>query len=380
MGDLDPEFDNDHYAILRIDKNANTTKIKMTYRSLEKLLKSEEEKIKAQLAYSVLVNPTRRLAYDMEQERRTAFNLFFANEMIKEHVKKEEFVRKEGVNQFADVHASLREVFTGTQKELAVEVVTPCWECFDTCDRCRGAGSITGFVMMTTGVQHRQEAKCPRCSGKGYARVFKEEAEAPEAEPTSTSEAAPTSTSEAAPTSTSEALEAEPVSTSEAVPTCSTCRSTYAVKETRMVKLEIPIGAETGKTWTFPGLGEQIPHGTPGDFIVRLVVDPCEDLRITRHGEHLKAKLRIPFVSTIVGKDYEFALPTGELMKFHTSIFEEVLNPGRLYIIKEKGMQLSDGKRGSLLVHFDIDYASCKIARSHEAMDALAVALNKVLV
>lgn len=352
MGDLDPEFDNDHYAILRLDKEANSTKIKMTYRNLEKLLKTEEEKIKAQLAYSVLVNPTRRLAYDMEQERRAAFNLFFANEMIKEHVKKEEFVRKQGVNQYAEVRASLLDVFNGAQKELAVEVVTPCWDCFDTCDRCRGSGSITGFVMMTTGVQHRQEAKCPKCGGKGYARVIKD----------------------------ADADDDDDAEVEAPVTECITCRSMDAIKETRVIKVDVPVGAESGKKWTFHGLGEQIPHGTPGDLIVRLVVEPFTDARITRHGEHLKAKLRIPFINTIVGQDYEFMLPTGETMRFNTSIFEEVLNPGRLYIIKDKGMRLPDEVRGSLLVHFDIDYASCKIETcSPEAMEAVTVALNRVL-
>jgi len=257
--------------------------------------------------------------------------------------------------------------------------------------------------MMPSGVQHRKQAKCDKCSGMGYAKRAANQApelmavkiksavedpvdEEPVYESIEVLEARAAAAAaadaayaaelaaeaEAAAAAAAEAAAVTAAADEVAVTECPTCKNLDVIKEVRNVCVAVPVGAETGLIFTFEGLGEQVPHGTAGDLIVRLIVDPYVDARITRHGEHIKAKLTASFIETIVGKDYELHLPSGEDMRFNTSIFEEIINPARLYIIKEKGLCAGGGSgtRGDLLVHFDVDYSACKLPvsqrQSHE--------------
>ena len=406
MGDLDPELDQDHYAVLRLDRTSTSAHVKRSYRELLKYVKNETERIELHLSYSVLVNPSRRNAYDREQDRRAQFNLFFANEMIKTHNETETIVRKQGVHHYAELHVSLSEIYSGIDKTHTITVNKPCWECYTICAKCRGSGAVTGFAMMPTGVQHRTQAKCGICDGKGYAKlavlstltsqvvqatqtvqasvvddpVNNERVYEPLENLIKKSENEEDSSSLSDLTITTPVLEDSVSAAAAAV--CKTCQSHDVICEIETIQVKVPIGAESGLTFKFPGLGEQIPHGVSGDLIVRLIVDPSNDPRITRHGEHLKAKLSIPFINTIIGSTYDITLPSGEIMHFHTSIFEEVLNPGRVYIIKDKGMLKATGEKGSLLVHFDVDYAACKLPlanRSEIALTALTQAWSNVI-
>jgi DnaJ-class molecular chaperone len=426
MGDLDPELDQDHYAVLRLDRTATSASIKRAYKDLQRYVKNETERLELHLAYSVLVNPSRRVMYDRVQDKRAEFNLFFANEMIKKHNETETIVRKQGVHHYADLQVTLEEAFTGINKEHIVTVVKPCWECYGICAKCRGCGAVTGFVLMPTGVQHRTNSKCGACNGKGFAKHKTTVVSAPVTAVVNNGVADPmcndkvyvpieelikeevgADANEKVEVEVEKAVEVDKEKEEEAVDKlneksndnkianencneqantlCKTCKSLEdlpVIIETVIVNVKVPVGADSGMTFTFPGLGEQIPHGIHGDLIVRLIVDPSSDTRITRHGEHLKAKLSIPFINTITGRNYDIVLPSGEIMHFHTSIFEEVLNPGRIYIIKEKGMQKTSGIRGSLLVHFDVDYAACKlplVKRSEDAMNALEKAWGTMI-
>jgi len=193
----------DYYATLGVPKNATEKDIKSTYRRLARKwhpdanpenTKAAEEKFKEiSEAYEVLGDPEKRKKYDAlgsdwqraaqqaEQQRQyhrtynegdfgfdsfnggagagagpsgfsDFFDMFFSGIGRRQSAQSTSFVRR-GQDLETTIELSLRDVFDGGKKAVALQVE-------DLCSRCHGTGTDNGRL-------------CPQCSGTGRILVTK---------------------------------------------------------------------------------------------------------------------------------------------------------------------------------------------------------------
>jgi molecular chaperone DnaJ len=287
----------DYYHLLGVERGASEGEIKKAFRRLARELHPDvnrhdpeaEEKFKrAAQAYEVLSDPERRRVYDAFGEKglrsggwtpRAGFGNL-------EDVLESFFGRGDplfsdlfgfgragpaaGGDVAAEIAISLREVLTGTTRELSFDAVTVCERCrgngaepgtpIRTCSACEGVGEIRRVTQTAFG-QMMRAAPCDRCGGAG--RV-------PE----------------------------QP---------CGECRGRGRVSGTRTWEVEVPPGIESGQRIRIAGAGHAGEAGArPGALYVSVHVE--EDERFRREGTDLVTVVEISATEAMLGT--EIAVPT----------------------------------------------------------------------
>ncbi len=169
-----------------------------------------------------------------------------------------------------DVEISLEEAFKGTEKEINLRKAVVCDKCagsgaepgskIKTCSTCRGQGRVEqrtggGFFSFS------QVVVCPECRGRGKI---------PEKN-------------------------------------CSKCGGDGRVKESKVLRVKIPVGIQSGQVISLAGQGEAgAPGAAAGDLYI--TVHLRSDPRFTREGDNLFYDLPISFTQAALGDKIE--IPT----------------------------------------------------------------------
>lgn len=177
MNIKDIDFNKDYYKTLGIDKNADDSEIKKTYRKLslkyhpdrhtddseEDKKKAEEKFVEVNEAYSILSNKELRAAYD-----RGPVNPFmgFGNSMGD--------APQPGQTLVVRIKVSYDDICHGIKdKTIKYKRMVRCDVCHgeggegvETCSYCHGTGMITETKNIMGSIFHRQYT-CPHCYGKG---------------------------------------------------------------------------------------------------------------------------------------------------------------------------------------------------------------------
>ena len=330
----------DYYHLLGVERGASEGEIKKSFRRLARELHPDvnrhdpeaEEKFKrAAQAYEVLSDPERRRVYDAfgEEGLRSGGWSPRAGFGNLEDVLASFFGRGDplfsdlfgfgragpaaGGDVAAEIAVSLREVLTGTTRELSFDAVTVCERCrgngaepgtpIRTCSACEGVGEIRR-VSRTAFGQMMRAAPCDRCGGAG--RV-------PE----------------------------QP---------CGECRGRGRVSGTRTWEVEVPPGIESGQRIRVAGAGHAGEAGArPGDLYVGVHVE--DDKRFRREGTDLVTVVEISATQAMLGT--EIAVPTldGE----REIAVEPGTQPGDRIVLRSIGLpQLRGAHRGDQHVFVNV--------------------------
>jgi DnaJ-class molecular chaperone len=301
----------DYYKILNLDKNASDNDIKKAYHNLA--LKYHPDKSggddtkfkEINGAYEVLSDPVKKRDYDNPPQQ-ADFNIFeslFRNFGQRSQQYNPENSRRNNINYILNIQ--LRDIYTGLDKTLKIKVKRECMSCKLRCLICNGNGVIQQTIQQGPFIQQIQ-TMCNNCNAKGFT-INKNES-------------------------------------------CVFCLGSLQKEEIHTVTINIARSCPENKTFTFPGLGEQIqsPKEHPGDLVVSLKVLP--DPHFIRENDHLIYHMKITLVESIIGK--QITIPHFEKdININTNMFG-ILNPNKRYHIKKMGLNTN----GDLIFVFEITY------------------------
>ena len=223
--------------------------------------------------------------------------------------------RRQGPGRGADLkyrlQVSLDEAFAGKKAEITVPGSVACETCDGTgakpgsgptvCGTCRGAGRVRmqqGFFTI--------ERTCPDCGGEG--RVITDP--------------------------------------------CTDCGGQGRVQRERTLKIDVPMGIESGTRIRLAGEGEAGPRGGPeGDLYI--FVEIGEHELFERDGPDLYCALPIPMTTAALGGEME--APTIEGGRVAVKI-PEGTQTGKRFRVRGKGMtKLNQKGRGDLYVEIGVE-------------------------
>jgi molecular chaperone DnaJ len=320
----------DYYDVLGVDKNADDSTIKKSYRKLAMQFhpdknpddKAAEEKFKeASEAYEVLSDPEKKKLYDqyghaglenafgghgfswenfthqddLNDIFGSGFSSIFENFFGGGFGGRSKQQSNRGEDLQIELSLSLKEIAVGAEKKIKIGVK-------DACDKCNGAGSSDGNTESCTGCrgtgqvrQNRQTlfgqmqtvSECPSCRGEG--KIIKNR--------------------------------------------CSKCYGEGRMGKVNEINVKIPAGVEEGQYIRLRGQGNVGPRGgSRGDILV--LIHEKQDDQFERDGRDLYIKYPISFSQAALGD--EIIVPT-----LQSSVKMKIpagTQNGRIFRLKGQGL------------------------------------------
>lgn len=334
----------DYYEILDVKRNASQAEIKSAYR--KKALQyhpdknpgdpTAEEKFKeAAEAYEVLGNEQKRARYDQYGHAGVQGDAggFGGGGMTVEDIfshfgdifggsfggfggfsggRRTRRVNK-GSNLRVKVKLSLKDIAAGVEKKIKVTKYVACKACegtgaqngtaFSECSTCHGAGQVTRISNTFLG-QMQSTTTCPSCGGEGKSITSK----------------------------------------------CPSCYGEGIVKDTEVVKLNIPAGVAEGMQMSVSGKGNAARRGgVNGDLLV--VIEEEKHPELLRDGNDLIYYLYLSFPEAALGVPVEIPTVDGKV-KIKV---EPGTQPGKILRLRGKGLPDINGYgKGDLLVNINV--------------------------
>ena len=129
---------------------------------------------------------------------------------------------------------------------------------------------------------------------------------------------------------------------------CSSCHGHGVYKKQEEVVVRIPVGIENGQMIRLAGAGEAMAHGASGDLYIKVSVMP--DAVFSREGNNLTMKLPIRLSEALLGSEHSIKTPDGII----TVKIPEGVSIGEILRVRGKGVPITPGKRGDLLIKLEI--------------------------
>ncbi len=203
------------------------------------------------------------------------------------------------------------------------------------CQTCHGSGAKAGTTMIT----------CKTCNGQGQIRESKK---------TIFGNIASTKVCETC-------LGAGEVPKE----TCETCKGKGVLRREEEISIVIPAGIRDGEMIRMTGYGEAVSKGTTGDLYIKINVAPHPVFK--RDGHDLVMNLNLKLSDALLGTEYPIETLDGEIsVKIPEGVgINEVLR------VKGKGVPVSKGKRGDLLIKLNIKLPAKLSKKAHGLVEEL---------
>lgn len=352
--------DQDLYALLGVDRDADADTIKKAYRRLARQLHPDvnpdpgtQERFKeVSRAYEVLSDPQKRAAYDRGGDVfggaggfgagfsfTDIMDAFFGGQAgaqgrgprPRSHRGQDALIRME---------VSLAEAAFGVARELKVDTAVVCTTCHGEgaapgthpvpCETCRGTGEVAHVQRSFLG-EIRTLRPCSACRGYGT-------------------------------------LIPDP---------CRECSGDGRVRARRSITVKIPAGVDNGTRVQLAGEGEVGPGGgPPGDLYVEVQVAPHEVF--TRDGTTLHCAVTVPMTAAALGTSLTLPTLEADLQPANgaETSFRLELKPGTQsgseHTFRGRGVPGLRGGRGDLVVTVVVDTPTRLDPRQEELLRELA--------
>lgn len=312
----------DYYKILGVDRNATEEEVKRAYRRLARKYhpdlnpgnKEAEEKFKEiNEAYSVLIDPEKRMQYDRGEtfkfegfdfgkaNFRDIFDFDFADIFSDLFGQGRRDVPQKGNDILIKITLNLEEAYKGVIKSINFSRRINCTQCggaggteMRNCLQCNGRGVIKtsrGFFAI-------QEI-CPSCKGTG--KIISKR--------------------------------------------CTDCGGTGFTTKTETLNVKIPAGVDNGSRVKVRGMGEAGTHGGPsGDLIIEIILKDHPLFR--RDGNDIYLVIPITFGEAVSGTKIEIPTLDGKtVMTIPSGTQSE-----QKFKLKGKGFPKPGGGHGDMYV------------------------------
>ncbi len=306
-----------YYELLGVDKTANDKELKSAYRKLSMKYhpdrnpddKIAEEKFKEiSEAYHILIDASKRQAYDMGVSPGTIYNnpideilknMGFNIHMDFNNIHSQPGSVKQKMQITQQLNITLQEAVFGCEKEITVPAYMSCVECNGiggdkvVCQKCSGAGHTTRFL---GAMQYR--STCITCNGKGHT-----------------------------------------LSTA-----CRACNQEGIKKQMRSVKMKIPGGVQSQ-------VALHIASEPEDKCEVFVVINVIKHPTINRNGATLFSTEKISCIDAMFGGQIKISTIDGEA----ALIIPPGTQQGQQLVIEGRGGILTSGRANHIVnVHIDI--------------------------
>ncbi len=358
----------DYYSILGVNKNASDEEIKKAYRKMamkyhpdtNKGDKDAEEKFKEiNTAYDVLKDPQKRAAYDKfghdtftnsgmgngsqhnggfggNQNGFSGFDFNFGGGQggfsdIFENIfgdfmggsgrGKQKSMR--GADLKYSIRITLKEAYTGCEKEVEIRKHEPC-------DKCNGSGDKNG----------NPPKQCPHCggsgrvsSGQGFFRITQD-----------------------CPHCYGTGLKVENP--------CDKCSGTGIISKSKKLKIKIPAGIQDGMSLVVKGEGDAGPNNS-GKGNLYIYPEISNHKFYKRNNNDLIANLDVPFTTAILGGETEIETVDGRTLNVK---IPRGTDPGSKLKISNEGMPIINStSKGNLYLDVSISMPK-KLSKKQEEL------------
>lgn len=229
------------------------------------------------------------------------------------------------------MHISLQEAYTGSHKNIQINLQKVCLSCKETCPACQGRGQITNMVRNGIFTQVITQP-CNTCNGSGHILHGRDK--------------------------------------------CNECKGRGQYNDEKRIEVDIPAGVTSGHQIRINGMGEQKQNSdeVPGDLILQIHIN--EHPQFIREGNNLKTIKEITFKESILGKKFTIDHFSGPL-EINTVDFG-IIEPAKKYELNGKGMPCDNNKKryGNLIIQFSIIYPSNKFTQ--DDIKVLETAFNSI--
>ena len=133
---------------------------------------------------------------------------------------------------------------------------------------------------------------------------------------------------------------------------CSSCSGLGINKKEESFTVNIPADINDSETVRLSGAGESVKGGNPGDLYIKIRVR--KDSLFKKEGKNLVTELNIKLTDAVLGAKYSLKTLDGDI-ELHVPEGAEF---GQILRLKGKGVPISEGRRGDLLVKLNIKIPS----------------------
>ncbi|MEI8270089.1 MAG: molecular chaperone DnaJ [bacterium] len=146
---------------------------------------------------------------------------------------------------------------------------------------------------------------------------------------------------------------------------CEKCHGKGVLRIEEEIALNIPAGIRDGEMVRMSGMGEAISKGTAGDLYIKINVSNHPVFK--REGHDLVMNLNIKLSDALLGMEYPIETLDGNIkVKIPEGVsINEILR------VREKGVPVSKGKRGDLLIKLQIKMPTKISKKSRELIEKL---------
>jgi molecular chaperone DnaJ len=236
--------------------------------------------------------------------------------------------QKRGRDVSVDIEISFAESIFGTERKIIIKKTSFC-------EKCSGSGGEAGTPLVD----------CRACNGRGKIRETKRVFVG----------------------SFSTVRTCEVCGGTGKIPEkkCSVCRGAGVMKKEKEVLVKIPPGIENGEMIRFQGEGEAVSQGIAGDLYVKVYVSKHSTFR--KEGSNLVMDLKIKLSSALLGDEYTLETLDGPV----TIKIPQGVSTGEVLRVRGKGVPISFGKRGDLLIKIEVLMPHKLSKEAREAVERL---------